>query len=92
MLTDNLISEQGDNPNTTFIMNIIDVLNNKPDTALMRSKIQSFNPLDVKDEKIKLASKVFNIAGLPVIVVIFGLFIWLRRHNRKKHIEAAFHG
>ena len=65
MLTDNLITEQGDNPNSTLIMNIIDVLNNKGDIALMRSKIQSFNPLEVKDEKIKVAAKAFNIAGLP---------------------------
>jgi ABC-type uncharacterized transport system involved in gliding motility auxiliary subunit len=92
MLTDNLMSEQGDNPNSTLIMNIIDVLNNKADMALMRSKIQSFNPLEVKDEKVKVAAKAFNIAGLPMIVVIFGLFVWLRRHSRKKRIEAAFHG
>ena len=90
MLTDNLISEQADNPNTTLIMNIIDVLNNKEDIALMRSKIQTFNPLDVKDEKVKVAAKFFNIAGLPVIVVIFGMLVLLRRHNRKKRIEAAF--
>ena len=90
MLTDNLISEQADNPNTTLIMNIIDVLNNKEDVALMRSKVQTFNPLDVKDEKVKVAAKFFNIAGLPVIVVIFGMLVLLRRHNRKKRIEAAF--
>lgn len=90
MLTDNLISEQADNPNTTLIMNIIDVLNSKEDIALMRSKIQTFNPLDVKDEKVKVAAKFFNIAGLPVIVVIFGMLVLLRRHNRKKRIEAAF--
>ena len=90
MLTDNLISEQADNPNTTLIMNIIDFLNNKEDIALMRSKVQTFNPLDVKDEKVKVAAKFFNIAGLPVIVVIFGMLVLLRRHNRKKRIEAAF--
>jgi ABC-type uncharacterized transport system involved in gliding motility auxiliary subunit len=90
MLTDNLISEQADNTNTTLIMNVIDVLNNKEDIALMRSKVQTFNPLDVKDEKVKVAAKFFNIAGLPVIVVIFGMLVLLRRHNRKKRIEAAF--
>ena len=90
MLTDNLVSEQADNTNTTLIMNVIDVLNNKEDIALMRSKVQTFNPLDVKDEKVKVAAKFFNIAGLPVIVVIFGLLVLLRRHNRRKRIEAAF--
>ena len=90
MLSDSLISEQGDNPNATFVMNIIDVLNNKEDMAVMRSKIQSFNPLEVKDEKVKIAAKVFNIIGLPVIVVLFGMFVWLRRSVRRKRIEAAF--
>jgi ABC-type uncharacterized transport system involved in gliding motility auxiliary subunit len=90
MLTDNLISEQADNTNTTLIMNVIDVLNNKEDIALMRSKVQTFNPLEVKDEKVKVAAKFFNIAGLPMIVVIFGMLVLLRRHNRKKRIEAAF--
>jgi ABC-2 type transport system permease protein len=90
MLTDNLISEQADNTNTTLIMNVIDVLNNKEDIALMRSKVQTFNPLDVKDEKVKVTAKFFNIAGLPVIVVIFGMLVLIRRHNRKKRIEAAF--
>jgi hypothetical protein len=90
MLSDSLISEQGDNTNTTLIMNVIDVLNNKADVALMRSKVQTFNPLDVKDEKVKVAAKFFNIAGLPAIVVFFGLLVLLRRHNRRKRIEAAF--
>ena len=90
MLSDNLISEQADNTNTTLIMNIIDVLNNREDIALMRSKVQTFNPLDVRDEKVKVAAKFFNIAGLPVIVVFFGMLVLLRRHNRKKRIEAAF--
>ncbi len=90
MLSDNLISEQADNTNTTLIMNIIDVLNNKEDIALMRSKVQTFNPLDVRDEKVKVAAKFFNIVGLPVIVVFFGMLVLFRRHNRKKRIEAAF--
>ncbi|HXK46090.1 MAG TPA: Gldg family protein [Deltaproteobacteria bacterium] len=90
MISDNLISEQGDNPNATFIMNIIDALNGREDIALMRSKVQSFNPLLVSDEGVKALAKVFNVAGLPVVVVIFGLFVWLRRHSRKKRIEAAF--
>lgn len=90
MLTDNLISEQGDNPNSTFVMNVIDVLNHREDIALMRSKIQSFNPLTVKDEQLRMLAKVFNIAGLPVIVVIFGLLVWVKRTTRKRRIDAMF--
>jgi hypothetical protein len=91
MITDNLISEQGDNTNATFIMNVIDVLNGREDIAMMRSKIQSFNPLQVSDDGFKVLAKVFNIAGPPFLVTVFGLFVWLRRHARKRRIEAAFH-
>jgi ABC-type uncharacterized transport system involved in gliding motility auxiliary subunit len=91
MITDNLISEQGDNTNATFIMNVIDALNGREDIAMMRSKIQSFNPLQVSDDGVKVLAKVFNIAGLPFLVIVFGLFVWLRRHTRKRRIEAAFH-
>ena len=92
LLTDSLISEQGENPNATFVMNVIDVLNNREDIALMRSKIQSFNPLTVKDEQLKMLAKAFNIAGLPVIVVAFGLLMWIKRTTRKRRIEAMFQG
>jgi ABC-type uncharacterized transport system involved in gliding motility auxiliary subunit len=91
MITDNLISEQGDNTNATFIMNVIDVLNGREDIAMMRSKIQSFNPLQVSDDGVKVLAKVFNITGPPFLVIVFGLFVWLRRHTRKRRIEAAFH-
>lgn len=90
MLSDNLIGEQADNPNATFVMNIIDVLNNREDIAMMRGKIQSFNPLYVKDEQVKMLVKGFNIVGLPMLVVVAGLIVWMRRTSRKRRIEAAF--
>ena len=34
--------------------------------------------------------KTFNIVGLPVLVILFGLFIWMRRHSRKKQIQMIF--
>jgi cytochrome c-type biogenesis protein CcmH/NrfF len=37
-----------------------------------------------------MLAKVFNIAGLPVIVVIFGLLVWVKRTTRKRRIEAMF--
>ena len=90
MITDSLVSEQGDNPNAIFIMNVVDALNGREDTALMRSKVQSLNPLTVTDEGFRVLAKAFNIAGLPVIVVVFGLFVWIRRHARKRRIESSF--
>jgi ABC-type uncharacterized transport system involved in gliding motility auxiliary subunit len=90
MITDNLISEQGENTNATFVMNVIDVLNDRVEIALMRSKTQAYNPLQVSDDAVKVLAKAFNIAGLPLLVIVAGLFVWLRRHSRKKRIEAAF--
>jgi ABC-type uncharacterized transport system involved in gliding motility auxiliary subunit len=90
MLKDSLLDAEGQSPNAIFIMNAIDALNNREDIALMRSKEQRFNPLYETDATTKAVVKVFNIAGLPILVVIFGLAALLRRHRRKKHIQMMF--
>ena len=76
--------------NATFILNILDYLNNREEIALMRSKVQLFNPLYDTRTGTKIFVKFFNIAGLPVLVVIFGLLVWFRRHSRKKRIQIMF--
>ncbi|MDY7035465.1 MAG: Gldg family protein [Thermodesulfobacteriota bacterium] len=90
MIKDTMLDARGRSPNTTFIMNVIDFLNNREDIAVMRSKEQRFNPLDDTDAGIRTLVKSLNIAGLPVLVVIFGLFIWFRRHSRKRQIRVMF--
>ncbi len=90
MLMDNVIEAKGRSPNSMFIMNVLDYLNNREAIAVMRSKDQSFNPLNETEAGTKVFVKSFNIAGLPVLVVIFGLFVWFRRHSRKKRIEMMF--
>jgi ABC-type uncharacterized transport system involved in gliding motility auxiliary subunit len=90
MLKDNILDTKGRNPNTMFIMNLLDYLNNREDIAIMRSKEQRFNPLADTGPGIKAVIKSFNIAGLPVLVVLFGLTVWFRRHSRKKHIRMMF--
>ena len=47
-------------------------------------------PLEDTQAGIKTFVKAFNIAGLPILVVIFGLGVWFRRHSRKKHIQMMF--
>ncbi len=90
MLKDNMIDPEGKSPNTTLIMNVLDTLNNRDATAMMRSKVQSFNPLSDTESGIKTFVKSFNIAGLPVLVVIFGLLVLFRRNFRKKQIKMIF--
>lgn len=90
ILKDYLLDEEGRSPNAAFIMNVLDYLNGKEELAIMRSKEQRFNPLYDTAAGTKSFIKYFNIAGLPVLVVIFGLLIWLYRNSRKKHIQMIF--
>lgn len=90
MLKDNILDPSGDSPNAMFIMNILDALNQREAIAVMRSKVQRFNPLDDTDAMTRTFVKTFNIAGLPVLVVLFGLAVWFRRHARKKRIQMIF--
>ncbi len=90
ILKNNMFDEEGQSPNAIFIMNALDSLNNRDDIAIMRSKVQRFNPLDDTDAGVKIFVKTFNIIGLPVLVIIFSLIIWMRRHSRKKRIQMMF--
>jgi len=90
MLKDNILDETGSNPNTTYILNVIDFLNNRQDIAVMRSKEQRFNPLDDTGGGTKTFVKSFNIVALPILVNLFGLLVWFRRHSRKKRIQMMF--
>jgi ABC-2 type transport system permease protein len=90
VLKDNILDAEGKTPNAMFIMNIVDYLNNREDIAIMRSKEQRFNPLVETGAGVKTFVKSFNIVGLPVLVVLFGLLVWFRRHSRKKRIQIMF--
>lgn len=90
MLTDNVLDQEGRSSNAVFVMNVLDYLNNREEIAIMRSKEQRFNPLRESEAGTKTFLKSFNIAGLPILVVIFGFFVLLKRHSRKKRILMMF--
>ncbi len=90
MLRDNLLDTKGKGPNATFILNVLDYLNNREDIAVMRGKVQPFNPLRDTGAGIRTFIKSLNIVGPPVLVVLFGLMVWFRRHARKKRIQVMF--
>ena len=90
VLKDNMLDASGRSPNATFILNLIDYLNDREDVAIMRSKVQRFNPLLDTGSSAKTFVKSFNIVGLPVLVVFFGLGVWFRRHSRKRRIQMMF--
>ncbi len=90
LLRDHMLDPDGRTPNAMFITNVMDYLNNREDIAVMRSKEQRFNPLTETRAGARTIVKSFNIAGLPALVVLFGLLVWFRRHSRKKQIQMMF--
>ncbi len=90
MIGDQLMDEQGQGPNTVFVLNMIDALNGREDVAVMRGKSQRLNPLQPIGGGTKALIKAVNIAGLPVLVILFGLLVWWRRHVRTKKIQTLF--
>ncbi len=93
MLRDNLMGSEAEaTMNATFVMNNIDSFNGREGIAAMRSKKQSYNPIVETPQTIKTFIKAFNIAGLPILVTLFGLFIWVLRSRKKKAIRRLFTG
>ena len=90
MIKDNLIDKEGRGPNDVFVMNILDYLNEQEEVARLRSKQQRFTPLNETGAFTKTVVKTFNIVGLPIVVVFFGLGVWARRTSRKKSIQREF--
>lgn len=92
ILKDNVIDAEGQTPNAQFIMNAIDYLNGRGETAVLRSKVQKFNPLREVAPAVRTTIKSANIAGLPVLVVVAGFIVWARRAARKRMIQKIFSG
>jgi ABC-2 type transport system permease protein len=90
MISDQLLDQSGQSPNAMFIMNMFDALNGREDIAVMRSKVQHFNPLDPTGPGTKVLIKGFNMVGLPILVIFFGLLVWWRRHARARKIQRMF--
>jgi ABC-type uncharacterized transport system involved in gliding motility auxiliary subunit len=90
MIKDNLLDKEGRGVNDIFVMNILDYLNEQEGVARLRSKQQRFTPLNETGAFTRTAVKAFNIVGLPVVVVFFGLVVWARRTHRKKSIQNIF--
>jgi ABC-2 type transport system permease protein len=90
MLKNMVIDETGRGANTVFILNAIDYLNQRGDVAVMRAKEQTFNPLSETSASERTFIKAFIIAGLPLLVALFGVGVWVRRAARKKRIQAMF--
>lgn len=90
MLMDNMLDPEGRTTNATFILNTIDHLNGKDEIAAMRSKQQMLNPLADTTPFVRAMIKALNIAGLPVLVFVFGIGVWGTGKIRRKKIANQF--
>jgi ABC-2 type transport system permease protein len=90
MIKDNILDPNDSTPNGLFVLNVIDAMNNREDIAVMRAKVQQYNPLDDIQPSTRTAIKMLNIAGLPIAVTLFGFFVLLRRVAKKKRIQMMF--
>jgi len=90
IFSDNLLDKEGSSPNAVFVANIMDHLNGRDDFAVMRSKGQIYNPLNQTTPAVRSFVKGFNIAVLPVLVIITGLIVWIFSLKRRKKIERMF--
>ncbi len=90
MLQDNMLDPEGQSTNAMFILNLIDHLNGEDDIAVLRSKQQMLNPVAQTTPFDRGIIKAFNIIGLPVLVILFGLGVFVKRRARKKKIANRF--
>jgi ABC-type uncharacterized transport system involved in gliding motility auxiliary subunit len=90
MLRNVVIDESGRGANTVFALNALDYLNGREGIAVMRAKEQRFNPLTDTSAAGKTFVKSFAIAGLPLLVALFGVGVWFRRRGRKRRIREIF--
>ena len=89
-LKNNLIDEEGRSPDAVFILNVLDYLNGRENIAAMRSKQQRIRLLEDSSGGTRTLMKTFNIMGLPILVILVGIFVWFRRKQRKHQIQQQF--
>ncbi len=90
MLQDNMLDPEGRTTNSTFILNIIDHLNDEDKIASLRSKQQTLNPIAQTTPFARVIFKTMNIIALPVLVIMFGLIVFTRRKAKRKRIARRF--
>ncbi len=90
IVKNSFIDRDGMGPNSILILNSIDYLTGRIDFAKMRSKAQFYNPLKDTTPGKRAFVKWFNIAGLPVLIALFGLIVWIFRKRKMERIKEIF--
>jgi ABC-2 type transport system permease protein len=86
----NIVEKDGRSLNAVFLHNALDYLSGNNMTPEMRSKGIDYNPLKERSDGVKFIIKLFNIAGLPICVIVIGILVWRMRERKKKKIMEEF--
>lgn len=79
---DNFLS--GSSDNLTLFQNLVDLLSLDEDLIKIRSKAVAASPIKELSDKEKMELRYFNVFGVAVAVVLFGVLrFFLRRRKRK---------
>ena len=90
ILGSGFIDVQGRNPNSLLLLNLIDAMNGREDRALMRTKGRRVRPLREIEPPARTAIKTFAVAGLPALVVLAGVVVWVLGGMRRHRIRLQY--
>ena len=90
ILGSGFIDAQGRNPNALLMLNLIDAMNGREDRALMRAKGRRVRPVRDVEPPARTAIKTFAVAGLPALVVLVGVVVWVLGGMRRHRIRTLY--
>ena len=90
ILGSGFIDVQGRNPNSLFLLNLIDAMNGRDERAAMRSKGRRVRPLRDIEPPRRTAIKTFAVAGLPALVIVIGILVWILGGLHRNRIRAEY--
>jgi ABC-type uncharacterized transport system involved in gliding motility auxiliary subunit len=86
----NVLGPNPGTPNSVFVQNVIDYMNDREEMAVMRSRGQRFSPIGEVEPGFRSFTKTFNIVVLPALVAVVGVVVWFLRTRRRNRIRKAF--
>ncbi len=90
MAKNSIIDQEGKYPNSIFVKNLIDWLAADQDLIPIRKKGLSYNPMKKVPDFVKTLIKFINVGGVPLIVIVLGIFLWRLDNARRDRIRAQF--
>ncbi|MEN6499569.1 MAG: Gldg family protein [Rectinema sp.] len=85
-----LIDQDGSQPVSLFVRNVVDYMNGAADFCTMRTKGLSLNRLSDKNSGAAAAATFFNEFGLTILVAVVGLLVWRARAKRRERIRRRY--